>query len=192
MRAGRPRPKAGALPLLDAGRQPGRQGRNLRVEGRVRPRPAGRRPGLAVAVRRRSAVAAGAGERRRCREYPAECYGWFDGALAARATRTKGKSSGTALLRWADAQSVANCLTEDIQGGFPQGDDAFPSLSPPIDKARRIGESIAIMNDPTASGTAAMHAILARLTDCSCLPWKVLLETKHLYQKVSISPEETG
>jgi hypothetical protein len=37
---------------------------------------------------------------------------------------------GASLLRWADARSVmlANCLTEDIRSGFPQGDDAFDAV----------------------------------------------------------------
>ena len=38
---------------------------------------------------------------------------------------------GASLLRWADSHEVtlANCLTEDIQSGFPQGDDAFDAVA---------------------------------------------------------------
>jgi hypothetical protein len=40
------------------------------------------------------------------------------------------KKFGAALLRWAASHDVmlANCLTEDIQSGFPQGDDAFDAV----------------------------------------------------------------
>jgi hypothetical protein len=69
--------------------------------------------------------------------YPAECYGWFPkdppgskDTLGSKSDQHDRKKFGASLLRWADAQSVtlANCLTEDIQGGFPQGDDAFDAV----------------------------------------------------------------
>lgn len=63
------------------------------------------------------------------RTHPAECYRWFSkDPLGGKRNQDDRKEFGTSLLRWADARSVmlANCLTEDIQSGFPQG--AMPSM----------------------------------------------------------------
>ena len=63
--------------------------------------------------------------------YPAECYGWFsEKAVGSKSDQNERKKFGASLLRWADAQSVmvANCLIEDIQSGFPKGDDAFDAV----------------------------------------------------------------
>jgi hypothetical protein len=37
---------------------------------------------------------------------------------------------GASLIRWAESHEImlANCLTEDIQSGFPKGDDAFDAV----------------------------------------------------------------
>jgi len=63
--------------------------------------------------------------------WPAECYGWFskDG-LRGKGSQDKRREFGASLLRWADAQSVTleDCLRKEIQGGFPQGDDAFDAV----------------------------------------------------------------
>jgi hypothetical protein len=49
---------------------------------------------------------------------------------AAKSDQNERKKFGASLLRWADSHEVmlANCLTEDIQSGFPQGDDAFDAV----------------------------------------------------------------
>jgi hypothetical protein len=49
------------------------------------------------------------------------------GALGSEGDQDKRRRFGASLLRWAESHEImlANCLTEDIQGGFPQGDDAF-------------------------------------------------------------------
>jgi len=63
--------------------------------------------------------------------YPAECYRWFSkDPLGSKRNQDDRKDFGTSLLRWADAQGVmlANRLAEEIQGGFPQGDDAFDAV----------------------------------------------------------------
>jgi hypothetical protein len=56
---------------------------------------------------------------------------WFSKApLGSKRSQDDRKEFGASLLRWAGARSVmlANCLTEDIQSGFPQGDDAFDAV----------------------------------------------------------------
>jgi len=47
--------------------------------------------------------------------YPAECYGWFDGALGSKGDQNERKRFGASLLRWAGSHDVmlANCLTGD-------------------------------------------------------------------------------
>ena len=63
--------------------------------------------------------------------YPAECYGWFSKEpLGSKRNQDDRIRFGTSLLRWADTHDImlANCLTEDIQSGFPQGDDAFDAV----------------------------------------------------------------
>ncbi len=63
--------------------------------------------------------------------YPAECYGWFSkDPLGSKRNQDDRRKFGALLLRWADSHEVmlANCLTEDIQGGFAQGDDAFDAV----------------------------------------------------------------
>jgi hypothetical protein len=56
--------------------------------------------------------------------YPAECCRWFsDAPLDGKRKQENRKKFGTSLLDWADSHEVtlANCLTEEIQNGFPQG-----------------------------------------------------------------------
>jgi len=63
--------------------------------------------------------------------YPAECYGWFSKEpLGSKSDHNERRKLGGSLLRWADNHGVtlANSLTEDIQSGFPQGDDAFDAV----------------------------------------------------------------
>ena len=63
--------------------------------------------------------------------YPAECYGWFSkDPLRSKRNQDDRRQFGASLLRWAASHGVmlANCLTEDIQSGFPQGDDAFDAV----------------------------------------------------------------
>jgi hypothetical protein len=62
--------------------------------------------------------------------YPAGCYGWFEEPLGSKRNQGNRREFGALLLRWADSHGVmlANCLTEDFQGGFPQGDDAFDAV----------------------------------------------------------------
>jgi hypothetical protein len=63
--------------------------------------------------------------------YPAECYGWFSKEqLGSKRDQDDRRKLGASLLRWAGAQSVApeDGLRMDIQGGFPQGDDAFDAV----------------------------------------------------------------
>jgi hypothetical protein len=63
--------------------------------------------------------------------YPAECYGWFSKEpLGSKRDQDDRRMFGASLLRWADNHDVmlANCLIEDIQSGFPQGDDAFDAV----------------------------------------------------------------
>jgi hypothetical protein len=63
--------------------------------------------------------------------YPAECCRWFSNErLRSKRNQDDRIRFGTSLLRWADTHDImlANCLTEDIQSGFPQGDDAFDAV----------------------------------------------------------------
>ncbi|MBZ5669230.1 MAG: hypothetical protein LAO04_05825 [Acidobacteriia bacterium] len=63
--------------------------------------------------------------------YPAECCRWFSkDPLGSKCERGNRRKFGASLLGWADNHDVmlANCLTEDIQSGFPQGDDAFDAV----------------------------------------------------------------
>ena len=63
--------------------------------------------------------------------WPAECYGWFSkDPLGGKRNQDNRRKFGASLLRWADAQSVAieDGLRKEIQGGFPQGDDAFDAV----------------------------------------------------------------
>jgi hypothetical protein len=56
-----------------------------------------------------------------------ECCRWFSkDPLGSKRNQGNRREFGALLLRWAEAQIVmlANCLTEDIQSGFAQGDDA--------------------------------------------------------------------
>src|SRR5271167_2033800 len=63
--------------------------------------------------------------------YPAECCRWFSkDPLGSKRNQGNRRKFGALLLRWAHSHEVmlANCLTEDIQSGFPQGDDAFDAV----------------------------------------------------------------
>ena len=63
--------------------------------------------------------------------WPAECYGWFSKEpLGGKRDRGNRRMFGASLLGWADSHDItlANCLTEDIQSGFQQGDDAFDAV----------------------------------------------------------------
>jgi len=63
--------------------------------------------------------------------YPAECYGWFSkDPLGSKRNQDNRKRFGTSLLSWADNNTVAveDGLRKEIQGGFPQGDDAFDAV----------------------------------------------------------------
>ena len=63
--------------------------------------------------------------------WPAECYGWFSTVpLRGKGNQDDRKEFGTSHLRWADDQSVLleDGLRNEIQGGFPQGDDAFDAV----------------------------------------------------------------
>lgn len=62
---------------------------------------------------------------------PAECHGWFsEEPLGSKRDQGDTRMFGASLLRWAGAQSVApeDGLRMEIQGGFPQGDDAFDAV----------------------------------------------------------------
>lgn len=63
--------------------------------------------------------------------YPSECYGWFSKEPVGSKRKTDNrKKFGISLLGWSESRHVTltNCLTEDIQGGFPQGNDAFDAV----------------------------------------------------------------
>jgi hypothetical protein len=63
--------------------------------------------------------------------WPAECYGWFSkDPLRSKGNQDDRKEFGTSLLRWADDHTVAveDGLRNEIQGGFPHGDDAFDAV----------------------------------------------------------------
>jgi hypothetical protein len=63
--------------------------------------------------------------------YPTECHGWFsEDPLGSKRNQQNREKLGASLLGWADNHDVmlANCLSEDIQSGFPQGDDAFDAV----------------------------------------------------------------
>lgn len=63
--------------------------------------------------------------------YPAECYGWFSKEPVGSKRKSDSREKfGASLLGWAESNDVtlANCLTGDIQSGFPQGDDAFDAV----------------------------------------------------------------
>ena len=63
--------------------------------------------------------------------YPAECCRWFsDAPLGGKRKKENRRKFGTALLHWAGCHkvSLANRLTEEIQNGVPQGDDAFDAV----------------------------------------------------------------
>jgi hypothetical protein len=50
--------------------------------------------------------------------------------LGSKRNRDSRRKFGASLLGWADSHDVtlANCLTEDIQDGFPLRDDAFDAV----------------------------------------------------------------
>jgi hypothetical protein len=63
--------------------------------------------------------------------YPAECYAWFCAhTVGSKRKQESRKKFGALLLDWAHCHEVtlANCLSEHIQRGFPQGDDAFDAV----------------------------------------------------------------
>jgi len=63
--------------------------------------------------------------------YPAECYGWFcEQRVASKGNQDERRKFGASLLRWAGNHGVTlgNCLAEEIQAGFPQGDDPFDAV----------------------------------------------------------------
>ena len=63
--------------------------------------------------------------------YPAECYGWFcEEEVSSKGDRNEMKKFGALLIPWAEAHEIklGNCLAEETQAGFPQGDDAFDAV----------------------------------------------------------------
>ena len=63
--------------------------------------------------------------------YPAGCYGWFSKEpLGGKRDQDDRRRFGASLLLWADAHNVTleDGLRKEIQGGFPQGDDAFDAV----------------------------------------------------------------
>jgi hypothetical protein len=63
--------------------------------------------------------------------YPAECYGWFTkNPLGSERDGGNRRKFGASLLGWPNSREVmlANCLTEDIQSGFPRGEDALDAV----------------------------------------------------------------
>jgi hypothetical protein len=61
--------------------------------------------------------------------YPAECYGWFTqgGLKGKKGDAEVRKKAGSALFKWAEEANVKldPALTQAIEHGFPDGDDAF-------------------------------------------------------------------